>query len=134
MTFSGLAEDYPTGSTCFSAVAQTKDLFETLTDTVEQPDRPKPLGKDANDPQTREDDAQTQARALAVQGEESRKNKIWCNLAMALDARSLMFIRHDCVSSKGLGDGQKTWRILQKQLGSDKTTTVINLMTQLAKL
>ena len=39
MTFSGLAEDYPSWSTRFSAFAQTKGLSETLTDTVELPDR-----------------------------------------------------------------------------------------------
>ena len=43
MTFSGLAEDYPTWSNRFSAFAQTKGLFETLTNTVELPDRPTPL-------------------------------------------------------------------------------------------
>ena len=42
MTFSGLAEDYPTWRSRFSAFAQTKGLFETLTDTVELPDRPAP--------------------------------------------------------------------------------------------
>ena len=67
MTFSGSAEDYPTCSTLFSAFAQTKGLFETLTDTVELPDRPAPLREDANDAHTREHEAQTQARSTAVQ-------------------------------------------------------------------
>ena len=57
MTFSG--EDYPTWSNLFSAFAQTKGLFGTLTDTVELPDRPAPLREDANDAQTREHEAQT---------------------------------------------------------------------------
>ena len=134
MTFSGLAEDYPTWSTRFSAFAQTKGLFETLTDTVELPDRPAPLREDANDAQTREHEAQTQARATAVQEDESRKNQIWCYLAMTLDASSLMLIRHDCVNSKGLGDGQKAWQLLQQRFRSDETTTVISLMRQLARL
>ena len=73
MTFSGLAEDYPTCSTRFSAFAQTNGLFETLADTVELPDRPAPLRKDANEEQTREHESQTQARATAVQEDESRK-------------------------------------------------------------
>ena len=67
MTFSGLAEDYPTWSTRFSAFAETKGLFETLTDTVELPNEPTPLIKDANDALTRDHEAQTQARATAVQ-------------------------------------------------------------------
>ena len=78
MTFSGLAEDYPTWSTRFSAFALNKSLFETLTDTVELPDRPAPLREDANDAQTRAHDAQTQARATALQEDESRKNQICC--------------------------------------------------------
>ena len=134
MTFGGLAEDYPIWSTRFSAFAQTKGLFETLTDTVELPDRPAPLREDANNEQTREHEAQTQARATAVQEDESRKNQIWCYLAMTLDASSLMLIRHDCVNSKGLGDGQKAWQLLQQRFRSDETTTVISLMRQLARL
>ena len=110
MSFSGLAEDYPTWSTRFSAFAQTKGFFETLTDTVTC--RPAPLREDANDEQTREHEAQTQARATAVQEDESRKNQIWCYLAMTLDASSLMLIQQDCVNSKGLGDGQSCWRSL----------------------
>ena len=78
MTFSGLVEDYPTWSTRFSAFAQIKDLLETVTDTDELPDRPAPLREDANDAETREHEAQTQARATAVQEDESRKNQIWC--------------------------------------------------------
>ena len=73
MTFSGLAEDYPTWSIRFSALAQTKGLFETLTDTVELPDRPAPLREDA---QTREHETQTQARATTEQGDESPKNQV----------------------------------------------------------
>ena len=105
MTFSGLTEDYPSWSTRFSAFAQTKGLFERLTDTVELPDRPSLLTEDANDARTREHEAQTQARATTVQENESRKNQIWCYLAMTLDASSLMLIRNDCVNSKCLGDG-----------------------------
>ena len=134
MAFSGLAEDYPTWSARFSAFAQTKGLFETLTDTVDLPDRPAPLREDANDAQTREHEAQTQARATAVQEDESRKNQIWCCLAMTLDASSLMLIRHDCVNSKGLGDGQKAWQRLQQRVRSDERTTFISLMRQLARL
>ena len=76
MTFSGLAEDYPTWSTRFSAFAQTKGLFEMLTDTVELPDRPAPLKEDANDEQTREHEAQTQARITAVQEDEPQKSNL----------------------------------------------------------
>ena len=53
---------------------------------------------------------------------------------MKLDASSLMLIRHDWVNSKGFGDGQKAWQLLQQRFRSDETTTVISLMRQLAKL
>ena len=66
MTFSGLAEDYSKWSTRFSAFAETKSHFETLTDRVEIPDRPVPLKEDANDAQTREHEVQPQARATDV--------------------------------------------------------------------
>ena len=55
---------------------------------------------------------------------------------MILDASSLMLIRHDCVNSKGLGDDQKAWQLLQQQFRSDEreTTTVMSLMRQLSRL
>ena len=80
MTSNGLAEDYLTRSTRFSAFAQTKGLFETLTLSVELLDRSAPLREDANDAQTREYEAQTQARATDVKGNESLKTRfgaIW---------------------------------------------------------
>ena len=131
--FSGLAEDYSTWSTRFSAFEQTKGLFETLTDTVELTDRPATLREGANDAQTREQEAQTPARATAVQ-DEIRKNRIWCYLAMTIDASSLMLIRHYCVNRKGLADGQKAWQLLKQRFRSDETTTVISLMRQLARI
>ena len=67
MTFGGLSEDYPTRSIRFSAFARIKGLFETLTGTVELPDKPTPLTEDANDAQARKHEAQTQARDTAVQ-------------------------------------------------------------------
>ena len=52
---------------------------------------------------------------------------------MTPDASSLVVIRHDCVSSKGLGDGQKAWQLLQQRFRSDETAPVKSLMRQLAK-
>ena len=76
MTFSGFAEDYPSWSTRFSAFAQTKGLFQTLKDTVELPNRRAPLTEDANDAQTRENEAETHARARAVHENETRKQDL----------------------------------------------------------
>ena len=53
---------------------------------------------------------------------------------MTLHASSLMLIRHYFVNSKGLGDGQKAWQLLQQRFRSDETTTVISLMRQLPRL
>ena len=118
-----LAEDYPTWSTRFSAFAETKGLIATTTDTVELPDRPVPLRKDANDEQTQEHEVENQARATAVQEDESRKHQISCYLAMTQDTSSLTLIRHDCVNSKGLGDVQKSWRFLQQRFRSDENNS-----------
>ena len=87
-------------------------------------------GQNANDAQTRECEVQTQARATAANENANRKNQIWCHLAMTLDARRLMLIRHACVNSKGLGYCQKAWLLLWQRFGSDETTTVISLMKQ----
>ena len=89
MTFSGLAEDYSTWSTLFSAFVQTKGLFEMLTDSVELPERPAPLREIANASKMREYESETQAIATAVQAIEGRKNQIWGYLAMKVDASSL---------------------------------------------
>ena len=59
--------------------------------------------------------------------------KMCCYLARTLDASSLVLIRHDFVNSKGFGDGEKAWHFFQQRFRSDKTTTVISLMRQLAK-
>ena len=133
-TISGLAEDYPTWSTRFSSLAKTKGCFEMLTDTDELSDSPTPLSKDGNDAQTREHEALTQAGATAVEENESRKDQIWCYLIIKSDASSQMLIRHNSVNSKGLGDGQKVWKLVQQQFRSDKTTTVESLMRQLPTL
>ena len=77
MTFIELTEDYPTCKTRFSAFAQTKVLFEIITDTFERPDRPASLREHSNDEQTREYEPQTQARAATVQEIERRKNHFW---------------------------------------------------------
>ena len=134
MTFSGLAEDYSTWSTLFSAFVQTKGLFEMLTDSFELHERPAPLRENANASKTREHDAETEAIATAVQAIESSKNQIWGYLAMKVDASSLILIRYDCVNSRGLCDIQKAWQLLQQRFRSDETHTERNLIRQLNRL
>ena len=127
-------KDCPIWSTRCSAFVQTKGLFETLTDKVELSGRPAPMREDANYAQPREHESQIQARATAAQEEDCRNNQIWCCLAMTLDASSIMLIRLGCVNNKGLGDGQKAWQLLQQRFRSNGTTTVTNLMRQLARI
>ena len=119
MTFSGLAEDYPTWSTRFSAFAQTKGLYDTLTDKVQIPPRPTPLPDEPSPEQRAEHDRLTAARDTAIRDNEKNKNQIWCYLAMTLDANSLMLVRHDCVNDCGLGNGQKAWSLLQQKFRMD---------------
>ena len=45
-----------------------------------------------------------------------------------------MLIRHDCVDHKGLGDGHKSWGLLQDGFRSNGTVTVVSLMRQLSRL
>ena len=45
-----------------------------------------------------------------------------------------LLIRHDCVKHKRLGDGHKSWGLLQERFRSNETVTVVNVMRQLARL
>ena len=79
-------------------------------------------------------DAAEAAYRKALDDIEKPKIALWCYLAMVLDSTSLMFIRHDCVDNKGLGDGRKAWVLLQQRFRSDETVTVVSVMRQLARL
>ena len=56
---------------------------------------------------------------------------MWCHLALALDATTLMLMRHDCVVDDGIGDGAKAWKLLQERFQS--LETVVTLVAQLAR-
>ena len=98
---------------------------------------PKPPGRlphGASDEQRAAHDPATEAYVKAVIVIQKRNNTLWCYLAMVLDSKILMFIRHDCVDNKGLGDGRKAWVLRQQRLRSDETVTVFSVMRQLARL
>ena len=40
-----------------------------------------------------------------------------------LDKTSLMYIRHDCLSTDGTGDGAKAWRFLQQRYSNVEKPT-----------
>ena len=134
MCFSGLAQDYASWSTRFTAFLQTKSLFDTLMGTETVPQRPERLGENPNDEDRNRHARETQAYTDKLNDIEQRNNTVWCYLAMALDSTSLMLLRHDCVNLRGKGDGHKAWTLLQRRFRSDERTTVVSLMRQLSKL
>ena len=134
LCFSGLSDEYPTWSTRFQAFSQTKCLFETLTGDDVPANPPLRLLDGASDEQHAAHDAATEAHTKAVADIQKCHNTLWCYLAMVLDPTSLMSIRHDCLDHKGLGDGRKTWVLLQPRFRRDETVTVVSVVRQLARL
>ena len=45
-----------------------------------------------------------------------------------------MLMRHDCFGYSGIGDGAKTWKLLQESSQCVETPTVVNSVAQLAQL
>ena len=45
-----------------------------------------------------------------------------------------MYIRHDCLSKDGTGDGAKGWRLLQQRYSNVEKPTVASLVRQLSRL
>ena len=39
-------------------------------------------------------------------------DNMWYHLALTLDAKTLMLMRHDCVGDDGIGDGALAWKFL----------------------
>ena len=132
--FSCLSDEYPFWSSRFQAFTQTKGLFETLTGDNVPLNPPGRLLEGASDEQRPARDAATEAYMKAVIDIQKRNNTRWCFLAMELDSKSLMLIRHDCVDKKCLGDRRKAWVLLQQRFRSDETVTVVNVMRELARL
>ena len=63
-----------------------------------------------------------------------RRNKVWCHLALTLDATTLMQMRHDCVGDEGIGDRAKACKFLQERFKSVQMPTVVTIVAQLARL
>ncbi len=57
-------------------------------------------------------------------------------IALALDNNSLLYIRHECLSSDldGVGDGAKAWRLLQQRYSNVVKPTVVSLVCQISRL
>ena len=57
-------------------------------------------------------------------------------LALTLDSTSQMLIRHDCVGKDSLqkGDGTPAWNLLKERFRSEKSPTVVALVSQIARV
>jgi hypothetical protein len=134
LVFDGKAENYPVWSTKFSAYMQTKGLYKALLGKEIEPEEITPLAEDASDEQIAAREAQVQQRNKQIEEIKERNNTVWCHIALALDNNSLLYIRHDCLSSDGDGDGAKAWRLLQQRYSNVEKPTVVSLVRQISRL
>ena len=89
---------------------------------------------DASDEVIAQRQAQVQQRNKEIEDINERNNSVWCHIALALDKTSLMYIRHDCLSQDGTGDGAKAWRLLQQRYSNVEKPTVVSLVRQISRL
>ncbi|CAB3992896.1 Hypothetical predicted protein [Paramuricea clavata] len=134
LVFNGKAENYPAWSTKFTAYMQTKGLYKALLGKEVAPEEITPLAGDASDEQKAEWEAKVQQRNKQIEEIEERNNTVWCHIALALDNNSLLYIRHDCLSSDGVGDGAKAWRLLQQRYSNVEKPNVVSLVRQISRL
>ena len=134
LCFTGTAEDYPAWSTKFTAFMQTKGLCKSLLGKEIIPDEVADLPEDSSEEQGAQREAKIQERNKEVENIKERNNSVWCHIALALDKTSLMYIRHDCLSQDGTGDGAKAWRLLQQRYSNVEKPTVVSLVRQLSRL
>ena len=134
LCFTGTAEDYPAWSTKFTAFMQTKGLYKSLLGKEVILQEIPPQAEDASEQQRAERETKVQQRNKEIEDIKERNNSVWCHLALALDKTSLMYIRHDCLSKDGTGDGAKGWRLLQQRYLNVEKPTVVSLVRQLSRL
>ena len=134
LVFNGKAENYPAWSTKFDAYMQTKGLYKALLGKEIIPEEIAPLAEDASNEQKTAWDAKVRERNKQIEEIKERNNTAWCHIALALDNNSLLYIRHDCLSSDGVGDGAKAWRLLQQRYSNVEKPTVVSLVRQISRL
>ena len=134
LVFNGKAENYPAWSTKFTAYMQTKGLYKALLGKEIIPEEIAPLAEDATNEQKTAWDAKVRERNKQIEEIQERNNTVWCHIALALDNNSLLYIRHDCLSSDGVGDGAKAWRLLQQRYSNVEKPTVVSLVRQISRL
>ena len=113
---------------------QTKGFYKSLLGTEEQPNEPALLANGASNDEKKNHKVLKDAYEKEVADIKEKRNKVWCHLALILDATTLMLMRHDCVGDEGIGDRAKSWKLLQERFQSEETPTVVILVAQLAQL
>ena len=113
---------------------QTKGLYKALLGKEIIPEEIAPLGEDASNEQKTAWDAKVRERNKQIEEIKERNNTVWCHIALPLDNNSLLYIRYDCLSSDGVGDGAKAWRLLQQRYSNVEKPTVVSLVRQISRL
>ena len=107
---------------------QSKGLYKALLGKEIVPEKIAPLPEDASNEQKAEQEAKVQQRNKQMEEINERNNTVWYDIALAFDNDSLLYIRHDCLSSDGVGDGAKAWRLLQQGYSNVEKPTVVSLV------
>ena len=134
LVFDGKAKNYPAWSTKFTAYMQTKGLYKALLGNEIVPEEIAPLAEDVSNEQKAKWEAKVQVRNKQIEEINKRNNTVWCHITLALDNNSLLYIRHDCLSSDGVWDGAKAWRLLQQRYSNVEKPTVVSLVRQISRL
>ena len=125
LTYTGKAQDFPIWSTRFMTMMQTKGLYNSLLGTEEPLDSPAPLDNRASNDEKKNHKALKDAYEKEVSDIKEKRNNVLCHLALTLDARTLILMRHDCMGDDGIGDGAKAWIILRERFQCVETPTVV---------
>ena len=112
---------------------QTKGLYKLLLGTEEKPNEPAPLANGASNDEKKNHKVLKDAHEKEVADIKEKRKKLWCHLGLTLDATTLMLMRLDCVGDDGIGDGAKSWKLLQERFQSQETPKVVTLVAQLAR-
>ena len=134
LTYTGKAQDFTIWSTRFVEMMQTKGLYKSLLGTEEQPNEPAPQANWASNDEKENHNVLKDTFEKEVADIKENRNNVWCNLALTLDAITLMLMRLDCVGDDGIGDGAKAWKLLQERFQSKEAPTVVTLVAQLDRL
>ena len=107
LTHTGKTQNFPIWSTRFVATRQWKGLYKSLLGTEEHSNEPAPLANGASNDEKKNHKVLNDAYEKEVADIKEKRNNVWCQLALTLDATILMLMRHHCEGDDGIGDGAK---------------------------